>query len=116
MAHFAQLDENNKVLTVIVVNNEDCLDESGNESEEVGLRFCENLLGGRWVQTSYNNNIRKQYAGIGFTYNAEADVFVSEQPHPSWTLDENFDWQAPVAHPEDGHYWWSEEQGNWIHF
>jgi hypothetical protein len=116
MAHFAQLDENNKVLTVIVVNNEDCLDEAGIESEQVGVRFCENLLGGSWVQTSYNGNIRKQYAGIDFFYDSEKDIFVAPQPYLSWSLDENFDWQAPVGHPGDGNYWWSEEEGNWIHF
>jgi hypothetical protein len=113
MAHFAQLDENNKVITVIVVSNEDCLDENGNESEQVGISFCENLLGGRWIQTSYNNRIRKQYAGIGYAYDELADVFVSESPFPSWVLNENFDWQAPVAMPEVPCYW-DEESTSWI--
>jgi len=69
-------------------------------------------LGGRWIQTSYNHNIRKQYAGIGFTYNSNADVFVAPQPFPSWTLDENHDWQAPVPMPE-GSYYWDEETLSW---
>jgi hypothetical protein len=115
MAHFAQLDENNKVLTVVVVNNEDCLDENGIESEQVGSDFCTSLFGGVWLQTSYNNSIRKQYAGIGFTYDSDADVFVAPQPFPSWTLDENDDWQAPVPSPEGPHYW-DEETLSWKEF
>lgn len=75
MAHFAQLDENNKVLNVIVVANEDTLDENGNESEAVGIVFCQKLAGGNWVQTSYNNNFRGKYAGIGDIYDSEEDVF-----------------------------------------
>ena len=67
MAHFAQLDYNNIVVQVIVVNNDDCKDSAGNESEEVGAEFCQKLLGGRWIQTSYNHNIRKNFAGIGYT-------------------------------------------------
>jgi len=113
MAHFAELDNNKTVLRVIVVGNDDCKDADGNESEAVGVAFCENLLGGRWVQTSYNHNIRKQYAGIGFTYDADADVFVAPQPFPSWTLDENHDWQAPVPRPE-GDYYWSEDDMAWL--
>lgn len=77
MAHFAQLDENNTVLRVIVVNNGDCLDADGQESEAVGTTFCESLLGGRWVQTSYNANFRGKYAGIGDLYDSVADEFVS---------------------------------------
>jgi len=76
MAHFAEIDENNVVLRVIVVSNDDCKDENGNESEAVGAAFCNRLLGGVWKQTSYNANFRGVYAGIGYTYNAEFDVFV----------------------------------------
>lgn len=75
MAHFAQLDENNVVLQVIVVHNNECLDADGNESEAVGVAFCQNLLGGNWKQTSYNGNMRGRYAGIGYTYNPTLDVF-----------------------------------------
>lgn len=114
MAHFAELDENNVVQRVIVVANDDCKDQDGNESEVVGALFCHNLLGGRWIQTSYNNSIRKQYAGIGFTYNPDADVFVSPQPFPSWALDENHDWQAPEPRPEDGDWQWDEDSQQWV--
>ena len=75
MAHFAQLDENNVVLQVIVVHNNECLDADGNESEAIGVAFCQNLLGGNWKQTSYNGNMRGVYAGIGYTYNPTLDVF-----------------------------------------
>lgn len=114
MAHFAELDSNNVVLRVIVVGNDDCKDAAGNESEAVGAAFCTRLLGGRWIQTSYNHNIRKQYAGIGFTYDADADVFVAPQPFPSWSLDENHDWQPPVPYPATGNYFWNEEDQEWV--
>jgi len=113
MAHFVELDENNIVQRVIVVSNDDCKDQDGNESEVVGSLFCHNLLGGKWIQTSYNHSIRKQYAGIGYTYDKDADVFISPQPYPSWSLDENHDWQAPVARPEDGVWEWNEEMLSW---
>jgi hypothetical protein len=77
MAHFAQIDERGTVLQVIVVDNADILDESGQESEDIGKQFCKNLLGGEWVQTSYNGSFRQQYASIGSTYDAVNDVFVS---------------------------------------
>lgn len=76
MAHFAEVNPNNVVQRVIVVANENCLDSDGNESEVVGAAFCERLLGGRWLQTSYNGRIRGTYAGIGYTYDPSADVFV----------------------------------------
>lgn len=114
MAHFAELDENNIVLRVIVVSNDDCLDADGNESESIGQAFCEGLLGGRWVQTSYNSNIRKQYAGIGYTYDEDADVFVVPQPFPSWTLDNNHEWQPPTPCPAEGRWYWDEEELEWV--
>ena len=79
MAHFAQLDENNVVTQVIVVSNEDTSDVNGNEVEEIGVTFCKKLLGAdtNWKQTSYNNNMRVRYAGIGYTYNEELDAFVA---------------------------------------
>jgi hypothetical protein len=104
MAHFAQLNDENVVTQVIVVANAELLD-NGVESESKGIAFCQSLLGGRWVQTSYNNSIRRRFAGIGFTYDSSADVFVSPQPFPSWSLDENHDWQAPTPQPEGRHYW-----------
>ena len=104
MAHFAEIDSNNKVLRVIVV---------ADEHEADGANWCHNLLGGTWVQTSYNNRIRKQYAGIGFSYDEEADVFVAPKPYASWTLDENHDWQPPTAKPE-GDYMWDEDSLSWV--
>lgn len=114
MAHFAELDANNTVVRVIVVNNNDCLDENGNESEAVGVQFCQNLLGGNWVQTSYNANFRKHYAGIGYTYRQDIDAFVPPQPFPSWTLDADANWIPPVARPNDGKmYNWNESTQSW---
>ena len=99
MAHFAKL-ENNIVTQVIVVDNNDILDANGNESEEQGKEFCTNLLGGEWIQTSYNGNIRKNYAGIGDTYDATRDAFISQKPFPSWILDEDTcRWNSPVPYP-----------------
>lgn len=114
MAHFAQLDDDNNVINVIVIGNENCVDADGNESEEIGTAFCTNLLGGRWIQTSYNHKIRKQYAGIGYTYDPDADVFVAPQPFPSWTLDANHDWQAPIPMPTEGAWYWDEDAGDWV--
>ena len=114
MAHFAQIDEQGTVIQVIVVNNEDILDESGQESEATGKQFCTDLLGGEWVQTSYNDNFRKQYAGIGGRYDAVNDVFILPPPFPSWVLDANFDWLAPVPMPGED-YIWDEETQQWVH-
>ena len=115
MAHFAQLDENNKVLQVIVVANEELLLD-GVENETKGVIFCKSLLGEdtKWVQTSYNATIRKNYAGIGFTYDAENDYFFAPQPYASWTLNEDAKWEAPVAYPTDGEFYtWNEETTSW---
>jgi hypothetical protein len=103
MAHFAEIDSTNTVLRVIVV---------ADEHEANGAEWCNELLGGTWVQTSYNNNIRKQYAGIGYTYNEAADVFVRPQPFASWSLDFNHDWQPPTPKPE-GLFDWNEELLVW---
>ena len=122
MAHYAQLDENNVVTQVIVVDNKDCSDANGVEKEYIGAAFCEKLFGGNWKQTSYNGNIRKNYAGIGFTYNADIDAFVPPKPYPSWVLDnETAQWNAPVAMPEDAgtgeppkRYSWDEATTSWV--
>lgn len=89
MAHFAELDEHNIVLRVIVVNNED-ITTDGIESESKGIDFCQNLLGGTWIQTSYSATIRKNYAGIGYSYNEGRDAFIAPNPlcHPEVVLDE----------------------------
>jgi hypothetical protein len=77
MAHFAEIDQDNKVLRVVVVANKDTADENGNEVEQIGKDFCNRLLGGNWIQTSYNGNFRGKYAGIGDTYDSVLDIFVS---------------------------------------
>jgi len=105
MAHFAEV-ENNIVKRVLVVSNDQ--EHRGAEFLSVDLG-----LGGTWIQCSYNGNIRKQYPGIGYTHNPIADVFVKPQPFPSWTIDENFDWQAPTPKP-DGAYWWDESTLSWV--
>ena len=115
MAHFAEIDANNVVLRVIVVGNKDTSDASGVEKESIGKAFCERLFGGNWVQTSYNGNIRKRYAGIGYSYDPTLDAFIAPQPYPSWTLDANADWQAPVPMPDDGKmYSWDEAAQSWV--
>jgi hypothetical protein len=96
MAHFAELDNNNVVLRVVVVGN-DCVPS---DEHIDGETWCINFFkGGTWKQTSYNNNFRKQYAGIGYTYDAAKNKFISPQPYASWSLDANDDWQAPVTYP-----------------
>jgi hypothetical protein len=110
IAHFAEIDNDGIVKQVLVVPD---------QQEHRGQDFLANDLGlgGTWIQTSYNHRIRKQYAGIGFKYDAAADVFIAPQPFPSWTLDENHDWQAPKAKPEDGLvYFWNEEKLDWEAF
>jgi hypothetical protein len=115
MAHYAQIDENNIVTQVIVIDNKDTADANGVEKEYIGAAFCERLFGGTWKQTSYNGNIRKNYAGIGYSYNADIDAFVAPKPYASWTLDANAQWQAPTAMPTDGKmYSWNEETQTWV--
>jgi hypothetical protein len=114
MAHFAKLDENNVVTEVIVVGNKDTSDANGVEKEYIGAAFCERLFGGTWKQTSYNGNIRKNYAGIGYTYQADIDAFVPPKPYASWTLNANAQWQPPVAMPSDGMYSWDEATQSWV--
>ena len=83
MAYFAKLDENNVVTQVIAIANSETADANGVEKEHIGAAFCERLFGGTWKQTSYNNNIRKNYAGLGFTYQADIDAFVPPKPFAS---------------------------------
>lgn len=99
MAHFAQLDENNIVTQVIIVDNKDIIDPfTGQEDEILGIAFCKKLLGGKWVQTSYNNNMRVRYAGIGYSYNVSLDAFVTPKPFASWVLvNETADWASPLG-------------------
>jgi len=116
MNHFAQLNEENLVTQVIVVANQDTADQDGVENEAIGIEFCTNLLGGRWVQTSYNANIRKNYAGIGYKYDATLDAFIPPQPFESWTLnEETAQWEAPTSYPDDGkRYSWDEATTSWV--
>ena len=104
MAHFACLDENNVVTQVIVVSNDDCSDSNGTEVESIGVAFCQKLLGANtnWKQTSYNNNFRVRYAGIGYSFSEELNAFIPPQPFVSWELqEETADWQSPLgAAPE----------------
>ncbi len=117
MAHFAEINENNIVTKVIVVHNNELLLE-GEESETKGIDFCESLFGHRnWVQTSYNQTIRHNFASQGYTWDSENDAFYAPQPYPSWGLDENFIWQPPVPYPEDASedksYEWDEDNLTW---
>ena len=127
MAHFAKLDENNIVTQVIVVSDDDCIDpHTGQEDELIGSAFCRKLLGGEWKQTSYNNNMRGNYAGIGHTYMsnvatmgvASTDIFIVQQPYPSWTVGVNTArWYSPLGDAptlsesdrETKYYVWDED-------
>lgn len=108
MAHFAEIDSNNKVLRVLVV---------GNEQEHRGQDFLANELGlgGTWIQTSYNRTFRKNFAGIGDTYDPVRDAFISEKPYNSWVLDEAIcQWNPPIPVPNDGNkYVWNEAEVTW---
>ena len=116
MAHFAQLDENNKVIQVIVIADGDCQNKPYPLSEQFGQEYIASLgLEGTWKQTSYNNNFRNTYAGIGAVYIPSADIFTTPQPFPSWTLNEDHDWKAPVAKPNaDGFWGWDETTKKWV--
>jgi len=118
MAHFAKLDSNDIVTQVVVVNNDVLLKADGvTESEYKGKTFLNSLFGSAtWVQTSFNNNFRKQFAGVGYEYNEDDDVFIRPQPYESWTLDSNYDWQPPVDYPSDYEttpYRWNEDDQTW---
>ena len=110
MAHYALLDTNNIVVRVITgIDENDFID--GKTPEDWYAEFTQF----KCIRTSYNHNIRKQYAGVGYSYNEEADVFIKPQPFPSWVLDEKFDWQPPKPMPTDqGFVDWNEELGEWI--
>jgi len=115
MAHFAKIDENNIVRRVVVINNSVLLDSDGNEQESLGANFCSETFGGTWKQTSYNSNIRKNFASLGYSYNSSIDAFVPPKPFDSWVLDtEIAEYVAPVDRPNDGNqYTWNEETTSW---
>jgi hypothetical protein len=107
MSHWAELDENNVVLRVLVGDNND---PNGDE----GYQWLKDNLGGTWIKTSYNNNIRNIYAGVGYSYNPSEDIFVIPQPYPSWTRNGSL-WEAPTPMPTDGKaYNWNEETTSWV--
>ena len=107
MAHWAELDENNLVIRVLVGDNND---SNGDE----GYQWLIDNLGGTWIKTSYNSKIRGTYAGVGYSYDEEEDIFIAPQPYPSWTRSGSF-WQAPTPMPEDGKlYAWDEENLTWL--
>ena len=116
MAHFAKLDEDSKVTGVYVIDNNELLVD-GVEQESKGIEFITQLKGdGTYVQTSYNNNFRKNYAGTSYSYDAERDAFISPKPYDSWSLNEDTClWVPPVPMPEDGKaYQWNEESQEWL--
>lgn len=120
MAHFAQLDENNLVINVVVVNNQTIDNLPFPESEPVGVAFLQELNGvdTKWAQTSYNNNFRFRYAGIGYSYDPTLDAFIPAKPFPSWHMDATIaNWVAPIPYPEDGkRYNWDEQTQSWVEF
>ena len=125
MAHFAEIDDSNIVLQVIVVDDKDTQDKSGNEVESVGAKYLSDGFGGTWKRTSYNTYggvhklsgtpFRKNYAGIGFIYDETRDAFYESNPYPSWTLNEDTCiWDPPTAHPDDGKFYtWNEDTQAW---
>lgn len=118
MAYFAKLDDNDVVIDVHALNNIEMLTAEGVESEDMGKAFFIRWSNGytKWVQTSYNGSIRKNYAGIGYTYDRVRDAFIAPQPFPSWTLNEDTcKWQAPTLYPADNKiYEWDEIATNWL--
>ena len=110
MDYYAFLDENDIVTQVIAGKDENELIDDLTPEE-----WYANFTGQRCVRTSINNDIRKQYAGVGYTYDETDDVFITPQPYPTWVLDENHDWQAPVPYPNDGEsYVWDEDIEDWV--
>ena len=121
MAHFAKLNSSNEVVHVSVVDNWNVTDGNGTEQEAIGVAYLESVHGVdpnfTWKQTSYNNNIRKNYAGIGYSYDAGRDAFISPKPYPSWVLlEETCRWEAPIPMPvEEGKmYRWDEATTSWL--
>jgi len=109
MAYFANLDENNIVIQVIFVDNSDAPDEQS------GINYCNSVIPGKWIQTSYNKTIRKNYAGVGYSYDPIRDAFIPPQPFSSWLLDEGCClWSPPTPRPEEGEWFWNEESLSWV--
>jgi len=116
MASFAKIGLNNKVIEVLSIHNNELKDANGVEQENMGIDFLTKLTGWAiWKQTSYNNNIRKNHAGIGYTYDEDKDAFIPKKPYASWILnEETCQWEAPSAIPDDGKkYEWNESTTSW---
>jgi len=125
MAHFVEIDASNIVIRGVVLDDKDTQDESGDEVESVGAKYLSDGFGGTWKRTSYNTSggihsldgtpFRKNYAGIGFTFDKTRDAFIAPKPYNSWTLNENTcQWDAPVAYPDvDKFYEWNEDTTSW---
>ena len=125
MAHFVEIDALHRVIKMVVLDDKDTQDTSGNEDESVGAKYLHNGFGGTWLRTSYNTfggihkldgtPFRKNYAGIGYTYDNGRDAFIPPKPYPSWTLNEDTcHWDAPTAMPDDGKlYDWNEDNETW---
>ena len=128
MAAFAEIDALKKVIRVLALDDKDTQDKHGNEVEAVGAKYLNKAFGGTWLRTSYNTAknthklggtpFRKNYAGIGFTYDETRDAFIPPQKYPSWTINEDTcTWEAPVAYPADGKvYEWNELDKSWVEF
>jgi hypothetical protein len=117
MAHFALI-KNNIVQQVVVIDDASLINTEGNEQEALGVIACQTLFGadGTWMQTSYNGNIRKNFAGIGYTYDLARNAFIALQPYASWVLNETTcRWEAPTPYPDDGNaYTWDESTTSWV--
>ena len=125
MAHFAEINISNLVIRVLVLENKDTQNKKGEEVEKIGAKYLKDGLGGTWVKTSYNTSggvhklggtpFRKNYAGIGYTYDETRDAFILPKPFPSWTLNEDTcQWDAPTAMPDDGKFYhWNEDTTSW---
>jgi len=118
MAHFCKINSQNIVELVVVVDNSVLLDENNTEQEFLGIEYLKSIYGQNtnWVQTSYHGNFRKLFAGTGFIYKPQEDIFVFPQPYPSWTFNQvTQDWDPPIPFPNDGEgYYWDEESQTWI--
>jgi hypothetical protein len=117
MAHFAEIDTGSSTVVRVLVVHNDVTDLDGVEDEQRGIDFLTDLFpdSATWVQTSYNRTIRHNYAGVGDTWDAASDAFYGPQPFPSWSLDEDYRWQAPTPMPDDSNdYNWDEDTTSWV--
>ena len=116
MAHFAEIGLGNKAVGVIAISNNELLDENHIEQEQKGIDFCRKIFGGVWIQTSYNASLRKNFAGLDFTYDSSRDSFIPPKVFDSWVLNEDTcRWEAPVPMPQDkNQYSWDENTKSWV--